>query len=83
MVTYADSDRFLNVCWEGYKDDESGIKAFYLQLQRAPSCTNDMPENREVLVDWIERFHNDTCYRFSDMELEVRNKAKWSYFENE
>ncbi len=38
VVTYTDSTESMHVVWEGYIDNESGIKSFNIRLLEAASC---------------------------------------------
>ncbi|XP_022100316.1 uncharacterized protein LOC110984425 [Acanthaster planci] len=54
-AAYTDSTDSVSVAWEGYRDDESGIKSFNLRLMQAASCDIDDDNNLTPLPnqDWL------------------------------
>ncbi|XP_077996024.1 uncharacterized protein LOC144449371 [Glandiceps talaboti] len=67
-ITYTHREDMLSVSWNGYHDDESGIKGYILSIYDGLFCGNvDEPV---VLQDDIEVLANDTDYTFVDLRLQ-------------
>ncbi|XP_070574642.1 uncharacterized protein [Ptychodera flava] len=69
LVTYSDRDDLLVVRWDGYYDDESGIKAYTLSIYDGVSCSGG--SDPIALQEDIQVLANDTEYTFVDLTLQA------------
>ncbi|XP_070573950.1 uncharacterized protein [Ptychodera flava] len=68
-VGYSDRDDMVVVYWDGYHDDESGIKAYTLSIYDGVSCSGS--NNPIALQEDIQVLANDTEYTFVDLTLQA------------
>ncbi|XP_041378093.1 uncharacterized protein LOC121390363 [Gigantopelta aegis] len=61
-LTYAHEKKKLDVSWENYKDEESGIKLYYLSLLRRQSCDDGAME--EVVVEPVKLSPSLSSFQF-------------------
>ena len=72
-MLYADDLNMVNVKWEGFYDDESGIKIIEIALYSSETCRNIYDETELYQLSSDTLPGNATNYTFSELELQVNN----------
>ena len=71
-VQYTTSKDTLRVQWEGYKDDESGISDFYLQIFNELDCLGSDPESWTPISDSLDVKNTDQhIYLSQDFKQDI------------
>ncbi|XP_070573609.1 uncharacterized protein [Ptychodera flava] len=67
-MAYTSRGDMLVITWDGYRDDESGIKSYSLSIYDGISCSGG--DDHVMLQGGIEVLANDTQYTFVDLTLQ-------------
>ncbi|XP_035698714.1 uncharacterized protein LOC118431579 [Branchiostoma floridae] len=68
-VMYAAMTDRMEVFWEGYHDNTSGIAQFEVSLLSGGDCQSRGNEQRTVKVDFVPVSANESSYMFVDIDL--------------
>ena len=73
LVAYTYSTESIPVVWEGYMDDESGIKSFNVRLVEAASCDVGDSDNLTSVhnQEWLVLGPDIRDFKFVDLSLVV------------